>query len=576
MTPADAISLDDLIAAVCHGVATDEQMRDLAARLAEDTEARAAYLRQVDLHATLAADDTVFSLAGDAATEGGGLALPLPTLTRPASPVKDVRTQTPVFLVAAALVLGGLVIAALVFRPWAKHSETAAILTSDPALEEETDGPTALATITRTVDARWRGSEPLPDIAEPRSLELASGLAQIECGTGAVLVAEGPFKAEILSDSAVRLDHGKLRINVPPQATGFTLYTPELKIIDIGTDFAVQREADGPGEIHVFEGEIEIVPEGGKRNEAQRLTAGEARTFDFLHSGHRLVTRPVNPSAFLGIREIDERAHALHALQFTEWQTRTDALSADPALQILFTFSGHESWERTVRNLAPLKRPQTDGALVGCQWTRGRWAEKDALDFHRPGDRVRLHVGATADAFTLMAWVYLPANATPRPRTLFSAVPFGAIGSRAPEWQLTRDGGISLNLKQHPEDRSLGFRQNEVLARQLAPGWRHLAVTGSRNQEVGQVTVRFYVDGREVFEKTKKDNAPLAFGRCDIGNSIPVFRETATVDAKKKAARRGTFPFVGIIDEFALLTRALAQAEIEDLWRAGAQIPLAE
>ena len=36
------------------------------------------------------------------------------------------------------------------------------------------------------------------------------------------------------------------------------------------------------------------------------------------------------------------------------------------------------------------KLPGSDGTVVGCQWTEGRWPGKKALEFQQVSDRVRL------------------------------------------------------------------------------------------------------------------------------------------------------------------------------------------
>jgi hypothetical protein len=51
---------------------------------------------------------------------------------------------------------------------------------------------------------------------------------------------------------------------VPPPAQGFRLLTPNMKLVDLGTEFGVQVDsAAQKAEVHVFEGEVEAHPDSG-------------------------------------------------------------------------------------------------------------------------------------------------------------------------------------------------------------------------------------------------------------------------------------------------------------------------
>lgn len=78
---------DDAVAAICHGLATEEQMRALNELLRTHATARDEYLLRVELHSRLASDPNLFTStsanAADAALEGVGMSsarniIPLP------------------------------------------------------------------------------------------------------------------------------------------------------------------------------------------------------------------------------------------------------------------------------------------------------------------------------------------------------------------------------------------------------------------------------------------------------------------------------------------------------------------
>ena len=212
------------MAAVCDGTASHAQLEELATLLDGDAEAQADYLRYVDMHATLASDDTLFAgddlpIAPGASHSASGIHLP-GALDRNAAPRRNSSADKsrPLFLTAlVALLIGTLVTIGMLLLNREStdntHDEPA---TSPPAF--------TIAVISRTYQAVWHDSpEPPTDISDATPLQLDAGLVQIEFSSGTILLAEAPLEAEILSATALRLDHGKVRIIVPSQASGFTV-----------------------------------------------------------------------------------------------------------------------------------------------------------------------------------------------------------------------------------------------------------------------------------------------------------------------------------------------------------------
>jgi len=94
---------------------------------------------------------------------------------------------------------------------------------------------------------------------------LSTGLLQLESGTllvafnsGATALIEGPAELSIESGNRMFLKTGRLTAEVPPAASGFTVNTPRLNAVDIGTRFGVTVEENGDSELHVMEGEVEV------------------------------------------------------------------------------------------------------------------------------------------------------------------------------------------------------------------------------------------------------------------------------------------------------------------------------
>ena len=94
-------------------------------------------------------------------------------------------------------------------------------------------------------------------------LELRSGVVEIAFNSGARVFLEGPARLSVESENRAFLKSGKLTAEVNPHSTGFTINTPRMNIVDIGTRFGVRVDDSGDTEAHVMEGEVEASRSGG-------------------------------------------------------------------------------------------------------------------------------------------------------------------------------------------------------------------------------------------------------------------------------------------------------------------------
>ncbi|MDF1825935.1 MAG: FecR domain-containing protein [Verrucomicrobiales bacterium] len=94
-------------------------------------------------------------------------------------------------------------------------------------------------------------------------IEIESGEATIAFNSGATATVEGPAALSIESSNRVFLNRGKLTADVPPPASGFTVNTPRMNAVDIGTRFGIEVDVEGNSELHVMEGEVEASRSSG-------------------------------------------------------------------------------------------------------------------------------------------------------------------------------------------------------------------------------------------------------------------------------------------------------------------------
>lgn len=147
---------------------------------------------------------------------------------------------------------------------------------------------------------------------------LNSGLVKIVFPWGTEATLEGPAELEFTSDGIRQLWHGQLVAKVPPQDTGFTISTPTMKLIDLGTEFGLSTDLNGESEVHVFKGAVEVRPHDGGDGTRQKpitLLTGEANGFPARESPVRQVA--FNPKRFSRAWRMNSRvANTTGAMHF--------------------------------------------------------------------------------------------------------------------------------------------------------------------------------------------------------------------------------------------------------------------
>jgi hypothetical protein len=529
---------DAAVAAVCHGTATEAGMEALNTLLRGNPRARDEYLFRIELHARLASTPDLFA---EEAGTGAAVCPPLlrleaassSTVTGSPGPTRR-RWRGPVLALAACLALAATGVWLLWFRtPAARHGATS----------------TAVAMLTRTVDARWRaGTGPLRagGPLEPGWLRLESGLAQVVFYSGARVVIEGPAELQLVSRNEAACLSGRLLAEVPPPARGFRLRTRDLTLVDLGTSFGIDA-ASGRAEVHVFEGTVEVVPGAATK---ESLHGGQAVVVDGKGAPRRVAS---SRAAFTSLFEFQERSLAAEAFRFEQWQFAGARLNDDPALLVRLDFETPGDTDWTLRNLAARDGSLASATVVGCQRGEGRWREKQALEFQSVNDRVRLAVPGDFEALTLSAWLCLK-GMDRQFNSLFMSDGFepGTL-----HWLIRNDGVLGLTVV------GPGPGQSQIIAspRVITPDdfgtWLHLAVVldGRSGQAV------HYVNGEAVSRHPLKLGPPFRLGAAELGN----WDARSGPDPAPVLIRN----LSGALDEFAAFSRALSPVELRGLYDQG-------
>lgn len=237
---------EDRIERAIEGLLSAEEFEAFQADVIRDADLRAAYVDRVWLHSTLRAEREML----------------VDVLKEEQPPEKTIRRWPAVAWAAAAAACVTLAASAAVFG-------TGAIF----------DRP--VATLVQAENCKWAGSD-LPTAVNSKlgtgTLALVEGIATLQFKNGAKITIEAPTKLKILSAMHCQLIEGSLTADVPEPAHGFTVDTPDLKVVDLGTRFGVTTGSVGNSQVHVFDGEVEVgcIAEGTSK----RLTEGKG-----LHVG---------------------------------------------------------------------------------------------------------------------------------------------------------------------------------------------------------------------------------------------------------------------------------------------------
>lgn len=142
------------------------------------------------------------------------------------------------------------------------------------------------------------GSDHDPDpgtLTVGSSLDISQGTMELVLASGVRSIVQAPVQLTLDSRNQIDLHEGTAWFHVPPGARGFRVTTPELDIVDLGTEFGVLSTPDDFDEVHVFSGMVEARSRRAD-HKALALTAKQARRSD--PTGELKITS-LRPSEFL-------------------------------------------------------------------------------------------------------------------------------------------------------------------------------------------------------------------------------------------------------------------------------------
>ncbi|MGJ8695589.1 MAG: LamG-like jellyroll fold domain-containing protein [Verrucomicrobiaceae bacterium] len=421
----------------------------------------------------------------------------------------------------------------------------------------------AVAVLSRRDGVSWMEGIPLEvvqrdgrSLLRPGVLEIEGGRLQVDFYTGATVLVEGPARFEVIGADSGFLHFGRATAKVPSAASNFRMHTPQFVASNSGVEYALQVGADDEGEIHVFGSKVTVGDEAGREQVVEEQTA-------LRFAGGASSEVPLRDGDFLRPWILDEKAR----LRLKGWEDLRTKLINDPDVILFYGFGNSSEWRRDIPNEAVAGPPDTDGAVVGCFSTEGRWPGKRALGFENSSNRVRLQIPGSYAAVTLSTWIRKDAVGERYTSLLHSE----REQERSTIWSVISPAVEGPELGKVPvyshfvetttrEAESVRHRYhaNENLGPLFQAGkWVHLAVV----YDSPAARVRHYANGKLVWENEITVAGPVGFGVADLGNWP--YRDWA--EGTEFEVRN----IEGAMGEFLIAKRAFTEGEIREIYEKG-------
>lgn len=552
------------------GTMTTDQTERLREILRDDAEAQKYFVRSQMLTAALASENETGLSPSLSHDEDVDLDPTKSVRSKNAQPAKTsprrTRTSSRLFVwfaAAAAVVICVQAARLLYLENQLEGRGASRIATVIPPSERDGAGEatsSGIAIIKSLVDVTWESDQEPIDVGDalsPGRFSIASGLAQIEFFCGATVIVEGPAEIDLETPMLARVHQGRLRAQVPTAARGFSIDVADLKVVDLGTEFGISVSPEGT-DVQVFDGEVELHQ---PTHEKRTLTTGQAIV---RREQGEMQDAQVSPERFVDIVALESKQREQEVTRFRRWQSYSEKLRRDERLIAYYAFDQQEPWQRQLQSSADPYDEELDGAIVGANQVPGRWNQKGALEFKKPGDRVRVQIPGQFESLTLAAWVKIDSL----DRWYNSLFLTDHYNQGEPHWQILDTGQLFFSVRHKADDARGPQARKQTHQPVLSPPfwnpslsgrWIHLATT--YNAQNGQTI--HYFNGKPIHRESIAEDLVVKrtkIGAASIGNwSIPT----------RKDAEFAIRNLNGSLDEFAVFADALSAQEIQEMYLHG-------
>jgi hypothetical protein len=391
-----------------------------------------------------------------------------------------------------------------------------------------------------------------------RRLQLDSGLLELQFEGGARVIVEGPADFEVGGTSRCILHRGKVVARVPKSAHGFAVDGPRGRLVDLGTEFAVNVNPSGDTEVHVLEGRVEATPKGQQKpvelaaNQALRLTSDATQSL------------PLDATGFVTDMPPDTRGPIGYVhWAFDEGQGEVSRNSGQG-------LASEKAWAHLL---------SFEDRGPGPQWVPGQFGSGLALNGE--GDYVECEFGGIGggQARTVAFWVKVPQDL--RLDQSDAIINWGTDAREGAVWRVSVNNNTDSQVWGGPLGRlRLGVNGGFVVGTTdlRDDRWHHCAVVmyGGARPNVGS-HVLIYIDGQLEPAARKKVFEISTDIQHATAHNIWIGRNLSYRTAGQKVPGGSPF-FRGCVDEVFVFNAALTQEQIVSLMkynRLEASLPVA-
>lgn len=168
-----------------------------------------------------------------------------------------------------------------------------------------------VATLEDSIQAKWAEADGAMKagvrLATRKSHYLRGGVVSLKFDNNAKVTVEGPAEFEIVSEDRIRMQYGRLYCIVPQEALGFSVVTPTVMVVDLGTEFGVQADFNGTTELHVSRGLTRLL--AGDKQRKVSLEAKEGMGWRVSGLTSEVQSIPLVESLF--VRQINSKANVI-------------------------------------------------------------------------------------------------------------------------------------------------------------------------------------------------------------------------------------------------------------------------
>ena len=505
--------LNQLIDDLLDGALSNDDFAHLEALLESDPVARAAYYDRLHLHSALEIS----------AEDASIVSFPSQERSKWLWPAR----------IAAAIAL----LFSVAWVGWFSGRSNGEVVAAEPAAS-------GFAVIADQANATWNLSR--GDLIPDGQVTLEEGTVRLDLFSGVTVMIEGKATFEVLSAMEMRVDHGQVRALVPPLAEGFRISTATGRVVDLGTEFAINVQ-ETHADLHIIDGEIEWHP---LNREMHAMKEGDSMRWNA--DGHMEAL----PFASQSVADIEASLAQQRDRRRTRWQNHMETWKQDPRVVAYYPMIQPSTGER---QLMDLTNPSHHGTIVRAAQVTDRWGHsRAALDFAPMGSRVRVEIPDKLQAVTFYCWAKIDSL----DRWYNSLFLTDGHELSEPHWQIMNDGRIFFSVKAHNasngKDKQICYSPS-FWNPSLSGQWIQIAT--SFDSTTGKVV--HYVNGKAISETIVREAMrvnQIKIGAASIGNWSEPERHDPHFAVRN---------LNGAIDEFIIFNSALSSAEIDQLYQAG-------